>query len=158
MRRHALEQGSCCLFWSHARRHLDELCGCDQCILGVTAEHGDRRNKISRSETSDARAELFNRAGSLATRSHGQRGFVLAAAEIYLNEIDTDGFDTDEDLSRAGLRNGQINLLKDLGSAYGANLNGFHITERVLQGSGVRGQGIETNDSGICNVSSGSSK
>ena len=126
VRGHALQHGGGGLLHAQPLGNLDQLRGGNQRVLGITAHHADRGNRIAGREARHARAQFLHRARGLAARSQRQSSLVDALAEVDFDEVDPDSLNADQNLARSRLRDGQLGKLQNLWSAGLMNLDGFH--------------------------------
>src|ERR1035441_976727 len=140
---HALEHGRGGLFRSHADRNLDQLGGGHEGVLSIAAEHRDRGETSTGKIASYAGTEFFNSSRGLAAGSEGKRCFVLALAEVDLNEVDANGFNADQHLARARMGNGQVGQLKNFRAVCLENLDSFHMRFSMNLLGGGRQEDLE---------------
>ncbi len=131
VRRHSLQHGGRALLGAQANGNFDQLRRGHQGVFRIAARDGNGCYGVAGSESAHTRSQFLDRPRSLAAWNQRQRRFVGAFAEINLDEIDADGLDADQDLSRPRHRNRQLGQFKYLRPACGANLDSFHDRARM---------------------------
>ena len=129
MRRHALEHDRSRVFESDTLGQRDHSLPRHYGVFGV----GTARHRVCDSLSNGKTHALPNRrdgSSAFAAKLHRVfRSFICAVAKVYVDEVDTDGFELDQDLAWRGLRRGLVDVFEGFGPAERIGDYSFHVAD-----------------------------